>query len=101
MPLSRIGPKRPIVSLSHLEDSLKTNSQNNKAHVLKAIIFRYLGREPEAADALDALLAADPLDHWGSYESVQLSGGGASTDTFHPPWIQESSRLSDAHPWEA
>ncbi|MBI5380308.1 MAG: DUF5107 domain-containing protein [Opitutae bacterium] len=61
-------------ALVHLEASLDTNRQNNKARVLKAAALRRLGRNAEAAATLDALCAVDPLDHWARYEQALLTG---------------------------
>ncbi len=61
-------------ALSHLESSLDTNRQNNKAHVLKAIIFRYLNRTQESRSVLSELLSIDPLDHGARYEEAQAAG---------------------------
>jgi tetratricopeptide (TPR) repeat protein len=61
-------------ALAHLESSLDTNRQNNKARVLSAAILRRLGRTAEATATLAALLAIDPLDHWGRHEQALLTG---------------------------
>lgn len=55
-------------ALSHLESSLDTNRQNNKAHILKAVILRHLGRGTDARVVLDQLQSIDPLDHWANHE---------------------------------
>lgn len=55
-------------ALNHLEASLDTNRQNNKAHILKAIVLRHLGREKVAKQNLDELLKTDPLDQWALFE---------------------------------
>ncbi|MCP5535007.1 MAG: DUF5107 domain-containing protein [Akkermansiaceae bacterium] len=54
-------------ALSHLEASLDTNRHNNKAHVLKAVVLRHLGREAESAHVLECFLKMDPLDHWARH----------------------------------
>jgi tetratricopeptide (TPR) repeat protein len=41
---------------------------------LSAAILRRLGRADEAAATLAALMATDPLDHWGRHEQALLSG---------------------------
>lgn len=62
-------------ALAHLEASLDTNRQNNKARVLSAAVLRRLGRPAEASTTLSALLAIDPLDHWARHEQALLTGG--------------------------
>lgn len=52
------------VALEHLEASLDTNRQNNKAHVLKAIVYKKLYQNEKAKEILADLLEVDPLDHW-------------------------------------
>jgi tetratricopeptide (TPR) repeat protein len=61
-------------ALAHLELSLDTNRQNNKAHVLKAAALRHLGRAAEARAVLATLLAIDPLDHWARTEEAAHLG---------------------------
>lgn len=61
-------------ALRHLEASLDTNRQNNKAYILKAIVLRHLGREKEATQILDELLKTDPLDHWAQHEKGVSEG---------------------------
>lgn len=51
-------------ALEHLEHSLDTNRNNNKAHTLKALVLRTLDRSEEASDLLASQLKSDPLDHW-------------------------------------
>jgi len=51
----------------HLDESLITLGDNNKAVVLRAIIARHLGKNKIAVDLLDKLLSIDPLDHWATY----------------------------------
>ncbi len=60
-------------ALGHIEQSLDTNRQNNKAFTLKAVILRHIGREVEAASALDDVLRVDSLDHWARYEKALLT----------------------------
>lgn len=55
-------------ALEHLEASLDTNRQNNKAYILKSIIKRKLGLSNEAKEILQTLLDADPLDQWAKFE---------------------------------
>jgi tetratricopeptide (TPR) repeat protein len=57
-------------ALTHLELSLDTNRQNNKAQVLKAAALRHLGHVAEARGVLAALLETDPLDHWARTEEA-------------------------------
>ncbi|MBI5691344.1 MAG: DUF5107 domain-containing protein [Verrucomicrobia bacterium] len=57
-------------ALAHLDASLDTNRLNNRALVLRAVVLRRLGRAPEAAAALAALRAVDPLDPWAHAEAA-------------------------------
>ncbi len=59
-------------ALEHCEAALDTNRQNNKAHVLKAIVMRKLRQDATAV--LHDLLKTDPLDHWARYESGDVAG---------------------------
>jgi tetratricopeptide (TPR) repeat protein len=59
-------------ALDHIELSLDTNRQNNKAHLLKAIIKRKLGKTVEAIEILKELMETDPLDHWARFEMTFL-----------------------------
>lgn len=61
-----------VQALEHCEASLDTNRQNNKAHILKALAMRKLGRD--GAPVLATLLAVDPLDHWARHASGDLAG---------------------------
>lgn len=54
-------------ALDHCEAALDTNRQNNKAHVLKALVLKKLGRDGVAV--LNQLLEIDPLDHWARHAS--------------------------------
>lgn len=58
----------------HIEASLDTNRQNNKALVLKAILQRKAGQPQEAAATLDELRKKDALDQWANYEQSVLTG---------------------------
>jgi tetratricopeptide (TPR) repeat protein len=62
-------------ALRHVEESLETNATNNKAQVLKAIGLRKLGRNAEAVQTLEALLAIDRLDHWALAELAVHQNG--------------------------
>ncbi len=61
-------------ALAHLESSLDTNRQHNRALVLRAALLRRLDRTAEARDALAALLRVDPLDYWARHEEALLEG---------------------------
>ncbi|EON75331.1 Uncharacterized protein YphG, TPR-domain containing [Lunatimonas lonarensis] len=61
-------------ALVHLEASLDTNRQNNRAFILKAILKRYQHRTSEALQELDSLLKIDPLDQWARFERSILTG---------------------------
>ncbi|MGB1128961.1 MAG: DUF5107 domain-containing protein [Haloferula sp.] len=54
-------------ALEHLDQSLATNRDHNKARVLTALVLQKTGRPKEAEAALDELLAIDPLDHWATH----------------------------------
>ncbi|MDF9826476.1 tetratricopeptide (TPR) repeat protein [Ereboglobus sp. PH5-10] len=58
-------------ALEHLESGLKTNTENNKALVLKSIVLRRLGENQKADAVLDALLKTDALDHWARCERAR------------------------------
>ncbi len=64
-------------AFDHIEQSLETNATNNKAHVLKAICLRKLGRSEEPKIVLSTLLERDPLDHWALAEQAKLLRGSA------------------------
>lgn len=59
-------------AIKHCEASLDTNRQNNKAQVVKALAMQKLGQDATAE--FEALLAADPLDHWARYASGDVEG---------------------------
>ncbi|MBD1390411.1 DUF5107 domain-containing protein [Neiella sp. HB171785] len=59
-------------ALEHLEASLDTNRQNNKALVLKALVLGELGQD--SSPLLTELLATDPLDHWARYVAGDVVG---------------------------
>lgn len=61
-------------ALEHLENSLDTNRQNNKAHILKAIILKKQGAIKDAENVLYALLKTDPLDPWATFELGRING---------------------------
>jgi len=63
------------IALEHLECSLDTNRQNNKAYVLKASVLRKMGEVEKASDILTDLLKTDPLDHWARFELALAEGG--------------------------
>lgn len=52
------------IALEHLDQSLATNRDHNKALVLTALVRRVTGDEKKADRILDELLAIDALDHW-------------------------------------
>ncbi|MFZ9937245.1 MAG: DUF5107 domain-containing protein, partial [Luteolibacter sp.] len=52
----------------HLDESLATLGDHNKAMVLQAVIARHGEDREAAAELLEDLLAVDPLDHWAAYE---------------------------------
>ncbi len=56
-------------ALAHLDASLTTNSEHNKARTLKALVLHRRGRSERAVSEIDALLAIDPLDHWAAVVS--------------------------------
>ena len=59
-------------ALEHLELSLDTNRQNNKAFILIAIIKTSLGLVNDAREILINLLEKDPLDQWARFELAIL-----------------------------
>jgi len=61
-------------ALKHLELSLVTNADNNKAVVLKSIIHRTLGNDDAAIAGLTLLIEKDKLDHWALFELDRAKG---------------------------
>lgn len=59
-------------ALTHLESSLDTNRQNNKAHILKSLALRKIGEDD--GSVLADLLSTDPLDHWARHASGDIEG---------------------------
>ncbi len=53
----------------HLDESLATLGDHNKAIVLQSIIARHGDDSETAADLLEDMLTVDPLDHWAAYEA--------------------------------
>ncbi len=64
-------------ALQHLDESLKTNADHNKACVCRAICLRKMDDVEAAALVIDRLLEADPLDHWALAEKEKLTSGQA------------------------
>ena len=60
-------------ALEHLEASLDTNRQNNKAYILKSVILKHQGNKTAAQNVLDELSKTDPLDQWAKFELAALS----------------------------
>lgn len=58
----------------HITESLRTNMDNNKARILRALLARREGKDDEARQQLEFLLADDPLDHWGLHVHCELTG---------------------------
>ncbi|MCB1129969.1 MAG: DUF5107 domain-containing protein [Verrucomicrobiae bacterium] len=54
------------IALRHLDESLATNRDHNKAKVLQALVLHRLGKDAEALEILAKLAAVDPLDHWAA-----------------------------------
>lgn len=63
-------------ALAHLDRVLVHAADNLRARALRVIALRKLGRDTEAAAALDATLALDPLDAW----SLHLRDGAFPFD---------------------
>lgn len=65
-------------ALQHVEASLDTNRQHNKAHVLKALVLQQSNDGQAsiqaAKDTLMQLLQTDPLDHWARHAANLLNG---------------------------
>ncbi|HKK18538.1 MAG TPA: DUF5107 domain-containing protein, partial [Opitutales bacterium] len=64
-------------ALRHLEESLHTNLDHNKAQVAKAICLRKAGDGEAASLVIEKLLEVDPLDHWALAEQARLTSGSA------------------------
>jgi len=54
-------------ALAHLDQSLRSDTDNLRARNLKVIVLRKLGRETEAGALPNATLALDPLDWWARH----------------------------------
>lgn len=67
-------------ALHHLDESLATNRDHNKAKTLQALILHRLGRKDAALGVINTLLAIDPLDHWAA-----LTAGIILTDEIRIP----------------
>ena len=61
-------------ALEHLEASLDTNRQNNKAYILKAVILKNQGEKAAAESVLAELFKTDALDQWAKFELATLRG---------------------------
>ncbi|MEE4116512.1 MAG: DUF5107 domain-containing protein [Marinilabiliaceae bacterium] len=61
-------------ALEHLESSLDTNRQNNKARILRAIVLKHQGKKDAAFKTLSELAKTDPLDQWAKFEMATDSG---------------------------
>ncbi len=61
-------------ALEHLESSLDTNRQNNKALILKAVVLKRQGNKKGAESVLAELLKRDSLDQWAKFEQATISG---------------------------
>ena len=69
-----------VRALEHVQVSLSTNSRNPKARNTRAAILRRLHRLQDAAQAVEAELAFDPLDGWALNERrlIELQLGNAA-----------------------
>ncbi|MEN8847585.1 MAG: DUF5107 domain-containing protein [Akkermansiaceae bacterium] len=65
-------------ALTHLDQSLATNRDHQKASNLTALIYLKTNRLTEAKETLAALLKIDPLDHWASHLSALLENDFAA-----------------------
>jgi len=63
-----------VAALEHLEASLDTNRQNNKAYILKAVILKNQGGRAAAQKILEELFKTDALDQWANFERANLTG---------------------------
>lgn len=61
-------------ALDHIESSLDTNRQNNRAYILKALILKHRGNKEAAKNVLKELFKNDALDQWAKFEFATLSG---------------------------
>jgi len=61
-------------ALEHLESSLDTNRQNNKAIILKAVILKHQVNKETAQNVLNELFKTDSLDQWAKFELANLTG---------------------------
>lgn len=65
-------------ALRHLDESLATNRDHNKAKVLQALVLHRLGRDEEAIRILDDLATIDALDHWAAVVRSLIDDGTPS-----------------------
>jgi len=56
------------------DEALRYQAANLKALQLKAMAYRKAGMQPQARQAIDALLEVDPLSHFAHFEQYLLSG---------------------------
>jgi tetratricopeptide (TPR) repeat protein len=61
-------------ALEHLESSLDTNRQNNKAQILKAVVLKHQNKKGAAKETLAELFKTDALDQWAKFELANLIG---------------------------
>jgi tetratricopeptide (TPR) repeat protein len=61
-------------ALEHVEASLDTNRQNNKAYILKAVVLKYQNKKDEAQNVLTELAKTDTLDQWAKFELATITG---------------------------
>lgn len=61
-------------ALEHLELTLDTNRQNNKALILKAVILKRQNSKGAAKETLAGLFKTDSLDQWAKFELANLTG---------------------------
>lgn len=54
-------------AIEHLDASLASNRDHQKASTLMALALRKLGRRDEATRLLDEVLGTDALDHWAAH----------------------------------
>ncbi|MGC3992479.1 MAG: DUF5107 domain-containing protein [Chthoniobacteraceae bacterium] len=79
-----------LTALDHLERSLRLNTDNLNARNLRVLVLEQLGRNEEAAAALAAVRALDPLDLWSSF----LSGNPFQADA--QAWVDLALDLARA-----